>query len=74
MNQIASGVFLGVVMAAGFIWAMSRAARYKTDGDIPWIVYAGLLVPILFFIGTLVIAGDLPPPLAALVAQATSAP
>ena len=54
---IAAGVFFGNVLAAAFIWSMSRAARYKDEGQIPWVVIAGLLLPIAFCILALLATG-----------------
>ena len=69
MNTIIAGVFIGNVLTAAFIWAMSKAARFGDDRDIPWLVYAGLAAPIIFVLGAMLSAEGPPPFLAALVAQ-----
>lgn len=66
---IAAGVFFGNVLAAAFIWSMSRAARYKEDREIPWTVMAGLGLPIAFFLLALLATGAKQPFLVALGLQ-----
>lgn len=66
MDTLIAAVFIGNILAAAFVWGMARAARYKTDSEIPWLVYAALILPVLFVLGALVTAEGLPPPLAAL--------
>lgn len=66
---IAAGVFFGNVIAAAFIWAMSRASRIKEDRDIPWLVMAGLGLPPVFFVLALLATGERQPILVALGLQ-----
>lgn len=69
MDTIIAGVFIGNVLTAAFIWAMSKAAKFKDDRDIPWVVYAGLLFPIPFVMGAMFTSEGLPPFLAAVAAR-----
>ena len=59
MNVIASGVFLGIVMAACVIWGMSKF--HKHDEGAPWLAYAAFLLPIAFFVLSMVAIEELPP-------------
>lgn len=69
MDTIIAGVFIGNVLTAAFLWSMNKAAKFKDDRDIPWLVLAGLLLPIFFILGALFSAEGLPPFLGALAAQ-----
>jgi hypothetical protein len=50
--QIAAAVFAGSIMAASFLWGMSRLHRSDERG----MTYAAVLFPLAFFIGAMVIA------------------
>lgn len=47
--QIATAAFVGVLMAASFLWAMWTAVRLERQGykhsELPWRVYIAALVP-----------------------------
>jgi hypothetical protein len=69
LDTIIAGVFIGNVLTAAFLWSMSKAARFKDDREIPWLVLWGLLLPIVFVMGAMFTSEGPPPFLDALAAQ-----
>lgn len=65
---VMSAVFFANILTAAFIWGLSRASRVK-ESEIPALVYAALIVPLIVFILCLIGAGVLPAPLAALASR-----
>lgn len=60
LMTIAVGVFIGNVVTAAFLASFTRLARYKEDREIPGIVLAGIIMPMIFMILGIIAFGDLP--------------
>lgn len=69
MLEIIAAVFAGNVLTAAFLAAISKALRPPNDTQPSWLVIAGGLLPLLFFLGVFVTAEGPPPFLAALVSR-----
>lgn len=68
-STFVAAIFAGNLLTAAFLWGMSRASRYKSDAETPWLVLGAIALPLLFLLGSFYLNLDLPPPLAALAAQ-----
>ena len=64
-SGIVAAVMTANMLTLGFVWGMSRAARYADENKIPGVVYAALLLPPASLLLALIGAGWLPPFLAA---------
>lgn len=66
MLEVIAAVFMGNVLTAAFLAAMSKAQRPPNDEAPSWLVLAGLIFPLLFCLGVFLTAEGPPPFLAAL--------
>ena len=57
-DEMIAAVFIGNVLTAAFLWAASRASRYKEDKEIPWLVLGGLALPLAFVLLVIFAAGQ----------------
>ena len=68
ISDLIAGVFAGNLLTAAFLWGAMQSRRFK-GADAPWLVLAALALPLLFALGSFIVAGELPPSLDALAAR-----
>lgn len=63
MIDFVAAVFAGNIMTLSFVWGMSRIDKFKPgeESEVPWLVYAALLLPLTFMILVLIANGWTPP-------------
>ncbi len=62
-------VFVGNLLTAAFIWGAVQSTRFKSDADIPWLVYAALGLPLALAILSFISTGAQLPSLDALASR-----
>jgi hypothetical protein len=69
LTSLIAAIFIGNVMTAAFLAAMSKALRPPNDEKPSWLVLAGLGLPLVFCLLVFVTVEGPPPFLAALALQ-----